>query len=330
VNQILKWIVGRTKTKLDDEIFNELENELRWTVVLVIAGYAISGLSFLSDRLRTLANDAFFILLLIILTSMVLGLIRFAANQFRAALETPEDRKRLDPIIISLQRFAYFLVLILAFSIGLAHFGASTNTFYITLVITLLIVSLAARDIISDALSGFIIMADQPFREGDSIHIQEMDTWGDVLAIGTRTTRIRTVDNRELIVPNSQMSKSQIVNYSYPDNRYRMRTDFHIAYGIDIDLVRKTATDALQGVEGVLDDEQVDVLFIEFDDSARKVRVRWWIETFHAKWHMLDRVNAALESAFEKEGIEIPYEIYDLRMHIDDGDGLSEPNTVSP
>jgi small-conductance mechanosensitive channel len=322
VNHILKAIVERTKPKLDDEIFGELKNELRWFVILIIASYAISGLSFLSDRLRTLVNDLFFVLMLVILTSMILGLIKVAANHYRANLATQEDRMRLDPVIISVQRFAYFLALIIALSIGLAHFGVDTNTFLLTLFITFLILSLAARDIITDALSGFIILADQPFREGDSLYIKDMDTWGDVLDIGTRTTHILTVDNRELIVPNSQISKSQLVNYNYPDTRYRMETDFRIAYGTDIDRVRKVAAEAVLGVEGVLDGEPVDVLFIEFEDSARKVRVRWWIATFHDKWYALDRMNAALESAFEKVGIEIPYETYDLRMHMADGGGI--------
>jgi small-conductance mechanosensitive channel len=216
-------------------------------------------------------------------------------------------------------------------SIGLAHFGANTNALYFTVLITGLILSLAARDIITDAISGFIILADQPFREGDSVHIKAMDTWGDVLEIGTRSTRIRTVDNRELIVPNSQIAKSQIVNYNYPDTKYRMRSDFRIAYGIDMDRVRKTATEAVRGVEGVLDDEPVDVLFIEFEDSARKIRVRWWIATFHDQWHALDKVNAALESAFEKAGIDMPYETYDLRMQIEDGGGIvSRPKPSAP
>ena len=77
---------------------------------------------------------------------------------------------------------------------------------------------------------------------------------------------------------------------------------------------------------GVLDDEPVEVLFIEFGNSGRKVRIRWWIATFHDKWQALDRGNAALESAFEKAGIEIPYETYDLRVHMENGgDILSRP-----
>jgi small-conductance mechanosensitive channel len=331
VNQILKRIVGRTKAKLDDEILAEIANELRWFLLLILADFIVSGLSFLHDRLRTAVNDLLFLLWLTILTSMVLGLIRVAANHYKANLTTQEDRKRLDPVIIAIQRIAYFFVLILALSIGLAHFGANTNALYFTVLITGLILSLAARDIITDAISGFIILADQPFREGDSVHIKAMDTWGDVLEIGTRSTRIRTVDNRELIVPNSQIAKSQIVNYNYPDTKYRMRSDFRIAYGIDMDRVRKTATEAVRGVEGVLDDEPVDVLFIEFEDSARKIRVRWWIATFHDQWHALDKVNAALESAFEKAGIDMPYETYDLRMQIEDGGGIvSRPKPAAP
>jgi small-conductance mechanosensitive channel len=322
VNHILKAIVGKTGTKLDDEIFLEVNNELRWFVVLIVANYSVSGLAFLSDRLRTFVDDLFFVLLLIIMTALIMGFIGGTSNHYKANLATEEDRRRLDPVIISIQRFAYFLALIIALGIGLAHFGVDTNTFLLTLLITLLIVSLAARDIITDALSGFIIMADQPFREGDRLHIQDMDTWGDVLEVGTRTTRIRLVDNRELIVPNSKISKSQIVNYNYPDTKFRMRTDISIDYGTDMNRVRKTATDAVRSVQGVLDDTPVDVLFIEFNELSRKIRVRWWIATFYDKWHALDKVNAALEIAFDKEQIEMPNETYALRVHLEDGGGI--------
>ena len=209
-------------------------------------------------------------------------------------------------------------MILLAFSLGLAHFGANANALYITLLIVGLLAGLAARDVIADAISGFIILVDQPLRVGDSVLITEMDTWGDVLDIGTRTTRIRTVDNRELIVPNSQVAKSKIVNYNLPDTNYRMQTDIGIAYGIDFDHIEKTATAAVRSVKDVLEDEVVEVLFIEFDDSERKVRVRWWIASFHNQWAMLAKVNLALETAFEKAQIDMPYETYALRVQIDD------------
>ena len=70
VNQVLKRVVERTKTKLDDEIFAAAANELRWLLVIYIVDFAISGLAFLSDNLRTLLDDLFFLTVLAILTSI--------------------------------------------------------------------------------------------------------------------------------------------------------------------------------------------------------------------------------------------------------------------
>jgi len=331
VNQILKRIVGRTRTKLDDDYLNEVNDKLRWLVILIFTQYAISRISFLSDALRTGLNDLFFVSTLVILTSMAFGLNKIVANHYLSTLATRKDETRLAPVIKVVQRFADFVALLFAVGLALGHFGASANTLYLVLLITAVIVSLAARDVITDALSGFIILSDQPFREGDRLLIPGMETWGDVLEIGTRSTRIRLVDNRELILPNSQAVKSQIVNYNYPDIKYRLQTDINIAYGIDIDHVRKTATEAVRKVKGVLEDEPVDVLFIEFDDSGRKVRVRVWITSFYDKWHALDRVNAALESAFEKAHIDIAYGTYDLRVHMEDEVDLdSRPKRSAP
>ena len=72
----------------------------------------------------------------------------------------------------------------------------------------------AAQDTLADAIAGFLILLDQPFRVGDRIEITGLGTWGDVVEIGTRSTRIRTRDNRLVIVPNSAIAKDQVVNYS--------------------------------------------------------------------------------------------------------------------
>ena len=321
VNQILSRIVKRTPTKLDDEFLNEVSRELRWLVILLFANYAVSGLAFLSDTMRTVLNDIIFLLALALLTAVALGLIRTAASPYMATQDTQEDKDRLDPVVTAAKRFSSFVVLLLALSIGLAHYGANANALYLTLLISGLIVSLAARDVIADALGGFIILVDQPFRAGDSILIKELDIWGDVLDIGTRTTRVRTQENRELIVPNSQIAKSPIVNYNYPDTNYRLQSDIRIAYGIDIDHVRQIAVEAVRSVTFMLADEPVDVLFIKFGDSARTMRVLWWIGSFHDQWRALDAVNVALEAAFEQADIEIPCETYDLRVHMENEDG---------
>lgn len=330
VDTILKRVARRTSTKLDDKILAEVGRELRWLLILLFANYAILGLAFLGDTLRTLLDDLFFLLSLALVTSMALRFIRSVANHYTASLESDDDRNRLEPVIVAAQRFGNLIVLLLAFSFGLAHYGANANAIYFTILAAGLIFSLAARDLIADALGGFIILIDQPFRVGDSVHIRELDTWGDVLSIGTRTTRVRTKDNRELIVPNSQVAKSQIVNYNYPDTKYRQQTDIGVAYGIDIERIRKTATGAVRSVDAVLGDEPVDVFFISFGNASRVVRVRWWIASFHNQWPVMDAVNVALESAFEKAQIDMPYETYALRVHMLDDGGKASAQKSTP
>jgi len=134
----------------------------------------------------------------------------------------------------------------------MARFGLNTNVMTITFGIIILGLSLAAQDTISDAISGFIVLADRPFRVGDVIEVDRVDDWGVVQEIGLRTTRVLTYDNRMVIIPNSIIGKNLVVNYTYPDPRYRVETRLQIAYGTDIKTARQVILDAVQQVEGVI------------------------------------------------------------------------------
>jgi hypothetical protein len=70
-----------------------------------------------------------------------------------------------------------------------------------------------------------VILVDHPFRGSDRIEIPELGTWGDIVEIDTLTARIRTRDNRLVIVPNSIVGKSQVVNHTYPDPTHRIQMD---------------------------------------------------------------------------------------------------------
>ena len=182
-----------------------------------------------------------------------------------------------------------------------------------------LALSLAIQDTLADAISGFIILIDQPFRVGDRIEISGLGTWGDVIEIGTRTTRIRTRDNRLVIVPNSTIGKSQVINYTYPDPRYRVQMDIGIGYGMDIEKTRQIIVDTVRRIEGVLPDKPVEALYNEMGDSAMLFRVRWWIESYADTRLMFDRVNTALHKVLDEAGIDMPYPTQSLILQVDPG-----------
>lgn len=311
---LLNAIVKRTPTKIDEEFLNTIGKELKWLVVTVLTRFSVLRLDFLSDRLRIGLDDLFFLTAIGILTIIALNFINFAVQRYREGLEASRDERTLDPIIVTVQRLAQFVVLVMSASIIMSQFGINMSALAILLLVGALIVSFGAKDIIADVFSGFIILIDQPFRVGDGIYIKDLETRGDVLAIGSRTTRIGTPDDREVIVPNTKIAQSEIVNYTYPDPGYRVQTDIGVAYGSDIKKMRQVIEAAVRSVKGVNPDKPVDVLFKSYGDSARNICVRWWIEDYRNDTRMLDKVNSTLEIALGEASIDLPFDTYNLNV----------------
>jgi len=228
------------------------------------------------------------------------------------------------------------IVLILGYAmIVLDHFGIDFTVAVAALGIGGLALSLAAKDTLADAISGIVIMIDQPFRIGDRIEIQGLGTWGDVIEVGIRTTKIHTRDNRLVIVPNSTIGNNQVVNYTFPDPQYRVQMDIGVGYGQDIEDVRRIIVTTLRNVAGILSDRPVDALYIEMGDSTMIFRVRWWIESYedtrrvydrvnttlqHESYEdtrrVYDRVNTTLQQAFDEAGIETAYHTFDINVKL--------------
>ena len=319
IKSLLPRAVRRTTTGLDDTLLKAISNNIRWLVVLVVLRFATVRLTFLSADLKTILADVYFVLTLSIGFRIVWQLLDIVAQWYhdRAAQEKREEQ--LSPIITLLVRLSQAVVVVIAISILLSHFGINVTAFAALLGIGGLALSLAAKDVIADTIDGFIILVDQPFRIGDRIEIQEVGTWGDVTDIGLRTTRIRTRDNRVVIVPNSVIGSNQVINYSYPDPRYRIQTYVGIGYGQDIEMVRRIIVETVREVEGVLPDKPVDALYHEMGDSAMIFRVRWWIESYSDTRHMFDRVHTALQNALDAAGVDMPFPTQNVNLHLKAG-----------
>ena len=288
--------------------------DLKLLIILFFTRFAVLRLDFLGDEFRIFLDDVFFILGLLVITVIAVRLVNFGTQWYENKLKSDEDRGRMRPAITALNRFGLFIVFVLAASIGMSHFGVNIGVLSLTLIVVVVVISFGARDIIGDIISGFIILADQPIRVKDGVLIQEIDTWGDVVEIGTLTSRILTNDNREVIVPNTKVLTSTVVNYTYPDPHYRMQVDIGIAFGSDLVKTRQVIEDALKKVEGVVPGKEIDVLFIGFGDTNRQIRVRWWIDDYHKQWVVLNEVCTVIESSLAEANVEMPYSTYNLNV----------------
>ncbi len=317
VIRVFRNFARHTSAGLSQVLQENIGPDMRWLVVLLAAYFATRQLTFLSAETKTLLGDGYFVLGLFFILRVVWRLITLAEEWYRQRAVEEGRVEELGPIMVLSVRSGRVITVITGVTVLLSHFGVNVTAFATALGLGGLAISLAARDTIADAIAGFIILVDRPFRIGDRIEIQSVGTWGDVVEIGLRTTRIRTRDNRMVILPNSIISSNQVINYSYPDPRYRIETHVGVAYGTDIEKVRKLIVDSVSGLEFVLQEKPVDALYVEMGDSAMIFRVRWWIESYVDTRRAVDRVHTALQQVLDANGIECPYPTQSLNLQVD-------------
>ncbi len=317
LDRILRRLLGDRGKAISRTIIRPVRELLTLLAFLISLNVAILRLDipFIAEQ-RVLIRNVFFVLYLLTGFLITWRLVGSIATWYSAEIAPRTESKLDDEVVPFGRRVALIVLTIVMLIILLSHFDVNVSGLVATLGIGSLAIALAAQATLADTISGFVIMLDRPFSIGDRIEIQDLDTWGDVMDIGLRSSRVRTRDNRMVIVPNSVMAKSLLVNYTVPDTTYRIQIELPISYGADVEHARETIIQAVRGVEGVEPDRKVEALFLHFGDSGMIFRVRWWLNSFVDTRRMFDSVNTAIIHALDEAGIEIPNPVRDLNHKI--------------
>jgi small-conductance mechanosensitive channel len=181
----------------------------------------------------------------------------------------------------------------------------SIGSLIVSLGVGSLAIALAAQDTLANMIAGFVIMIDRPYRVGDRIQLPSGEV-GDVAEIGLRSTRVLNFDNNFLVVPNAEMVKSKIVNYSYPQESIRAFVDVGVEYGTDIDKAKQTLLNLASNHSYVLKDPAPEVFLIDFGQSAVILRLNMRTDDFKKKWPVETSIREQIYKAFANADIKIP------------------------
>jgi small-conductance mechanosensitive channel len=322
LSRLSKWIIGfvstkvigRTHTHLDDTVLDAADFPLRAAIVVGGIDLALEQVSLIPTRWDGSIGDAlfvvYFLIVYVFLYRLIGGLIVWYGREVASKTETELDDRYLDLF----RRVALLILSVVVIVTVLGRYGIEVSALVTTLGIGSLAVALAAQETLGDMITGFTIMVDQPFKVGDRVELLDINTWGDVVDIGLRSTRIRTRDNRMVSVPNSVIGKGLVVNYSDPDTVYRVETHVGVAYGTDIEQARSVMIEAIRAEDWVMKDERIEALFLEFGDSALIFRVRCWIKDYVETRRIMDKMNTALYQALNEAGIAIPFPQRDVHL----------------
>ncbi len=195
--------------------------------------------------------------------------------------------------------------------------AASIVGFQVTSFITLLgtagvTIGLALQGSLSNLAGGVLILILKPFQVGDYIIENDTNCEGEVVSIDIFYTKLKTADNKSVVIPNGNISNTSLVNVT-KQNKRRVEVKIGVGYDENLEKVKTLATEAVKAVPGFLEDEKIDFFIEEFADSSIVVNVRFYSETdkyFDALWTA--RWN--IKQAFDENGIVIPYNKLDVNL----------------
>ena len=174
-------------------------------------------------------------------------------------------------------------------------------------------VGFGLQNIISNFISGLIIMFERPIKIGDRIVVDTVE--GDVIEIGSRSTVVLTNDNINIIVPNSKFITENVVNWKYNDTKVRFRIPVHVAYGSDVRQVERLLLEVARDEPDVLVDPEPVVRFLAFGENALELELRVWsTNAVNRKAKLISALNFSVYDKFRRHHIEIPFPQRDLHI----------------
>jgi small-conductance mechanosensitive channel len=168
------------------------------------------------------------------------------------------------------------------------------------------------QNIASNFVAGLILLFERPIKVSDRVTVG--DTEGDVKEINIRSTIIRSLNNIDIIVPNSEFVSSRVVNWTHGDIKIRLDVEVGVSYNSDLDTVLEALKEvALENPE-ILRTPEPDVLLGEFGESSWNMKLRAWIDKPQRHPVVRSDINCAIVRKFRERGVEIPFPQRDLHL----------------
>jgi small-conductance mechanosensitive channel len=240
---------------------------------------------------------------------------------------------KFPPAIYTLSRVIFYLIIVLGFFIAFSSIGVNFTNLAIVAGALSVGIGFGLQSIVNNFVSGIIILFEQNIKVGDFI---ELDTGlkGTVRDINVRSTIVNTLDNLDIIVPNSDLVTAKVTNYTLNESIVRIHVSFGVAYGTDKDLVKQAVLEAARKVDITYDDganRRPQVWLVGFGDSSLNFELVTWLNpkegrTAPGSWRSL--YTWEIETALNKYNIVIPFPQRDL--HIKSGNARQDTVTVLP
>ncbi len=297
VSRAFRRLAARTATDLDDQIIDILDKPLRR--LIVAAGlYEVSLELPTSDRIRLVTSGVVLIYAVWVGGKLLTQVSLVLLGAYGKRVEGHDFQKDYFPL---LSKILGAVIGVIGLAVVLHHFGQDVTSLVAALGIGGVAVSLAAKDTLGSMIAGFIILVDRPFRPGDRIRLATGEI-GDVVEIGTRSTRVKLLDANMLIVPNSELVNSRVVNFNFPAHSTSVTSEIRLPYGSDVDKARQICADILAGDKDVVQPAPAPAL-TSFGTEHLVLSVSFTVPDYGLAATVGDRIRSEIHRRFYEAGL---------------------------
>ena len=248
--------------------------------------------------------DVLIVISAIFLTSVVL---RIALRIITRNL--PNDDKGKFNVVYGYFRWLVYLII---FLITLHSVGVNVTAVFAASAALLIGIGLALQTLFQDIISGVFILIDQTVHVGDIIELE--GKVGRVIEIKLRTTRAVTLDNKVLVIPNHLYLENSLYNWTQNGTTTRESVEVGVAYGSDVQLVKKLLIQAAQENKSVLSEPPPAVVFTDFGDSSLNFKIVFTLaDSFKAQLPKSD-IRFEIDRLFRENNISIPFPQRDIHI----------------
>ncbi len=271
---------------------------------------ALTGLAKYTDKGINMAIE-FAPKVLLALVTLVIGfwIIGKIVNFARKGIGRSGMDDTLAKFLSSLISIALKIMLLLSVA---GMFGVNTTSFIAIFSALMVGIGMALNGTIGHVASGIMLMIFKPFKVGDLVKIGGGATIGTVDSINAFNTTLKTLDNKRIIIANSNVTGNDITNIS-GQGEVGVELTFGIGYGDNIDKARKIILDVGESCPYILDSPSQGVVVAELGDSSVNLATRPYCRSEHY-WDTLFFMQENVKKEFDKQGIGIPYPTMDINM----------------
>jgi len=257
--------------------------------------------------------------LVLVAAAILYGAFVLSSGLQSLLMENVLSRRQMDTgARISIARLVHYAMVLAGFFIALSALGFELKN--ITIIGGALGVGIGfgMQTIVNNFVCGLILLFERPIKVGDVIQLTDGQQ-GRVQNLGLRATIIQTLDRAEIVVPNSDLIASQVVNWTLGDRNIRLIIPVGVAYGSDVETVMRVLTEVATQNSRVLKDPQPMALFLNFGESSLDFQLRVWIADFSDQWIIRSELIREVDRQFRAEGVEIPFPQRDVHLRTAEG-----------